>query len=739
MRRLPPAQTSCTLAAACCLVLQAVLIPVACAQGDAWTWAVKDHNIGVPDVPVYINGVLAGSGDLLTVGHRVVGVASWPEVMALYASGYLRLAPPTAPPTSFGTSGILGPAYWEADTYQHHPTLSEMRLQGDVHAGRELTATLIGTAGKFEVGYVLTLLEPTGHQARCRVATHARCVTGLSLDAGKMGGHEGFKLAQLSSMYIDGTFHDSDALHCVDVSGHEQRDLSTATGGGLLFPDPQRLFEPWLEMAHNGRSSWQGATPSIGIAVLSSTMLPQCTAQGFLAATTNPNDDNVGAWINWDQAPLQWGVGDVVEFEHELIARSAPMQSFSHEFPAALRMVGVPFQQSPAAGIWAAATPEIVRWDPAAETYATLPPSEPPAVGEGYWWLSRTVFELAGWGAPIPTAFSAAVPDGWSIISVPYDAEMALSPILNAPTLQPIAWTDHGSGYELVADLQNGLNQVHRTLQPWWGYWVLSDGPGVIEWDPTDLAETAVKDPLEEVIGSVDREEGGWQIQLCAEAGGRIDAINFLGVAGASAAERLCIPNPPVGVNGVDLYFPSDDGPMAFDIRRLPCVDTRWEFVVACAPGSTVRISFPDLSGLPADRVAALRDLATGAAVALRTARSYEYTADGPRRFALDITRRGAGSALITGVSALQLGQSAAITCVLAEDAQMRLEVRSIAGVPIRRLDCGSRAAGVNTLTWDLCGSSGTRVPSGVYLCTITACAPNGSRASTVKSITIRR
>ncbi|HCU36163.1 MAG TPA: hypothetical protein DGT21_12165 [Armatimonadetes bacterium] len=268
---------------------------------------------------------------------------------------------------------------------------------------------------------------------------------------------------------------------------------------------------------------------------------------------------------------------------------------------------------------------------------------------------------------------------------------------------------------------------------------MLSDGDGVIGWSPADVAEASVKEPPADVIGSADRDDGGWQIQLCAEAGGRSDAINFLGVAGKSAAERLCIPNPPVGVNGVDLYFPSDDGPMAFDIRPLPCVDTRWEFVVACAPGSTVRISFPDLSGLPADRIATLRDLATGAVVALRTAPSYEYTADGQRRFALDITRRGAGSALITGVSAMQLGQGAAITCVLAEDAQMRLEVRSISGVPIRRLDCGSRAAGVNTLTWDLCGSSGTRVPSGVYLCTITALAADGSRASTVRTVTVRR
>ncbi len=739
MPRVGASIASGTLAAVCCLVLQVLLVPVACAQGDAWTWAVKDHNIGVPDVPVYVNGVLVGSGDLLAVGHRVIGVASWPETMALYASGYVRLTPPTDPPTSFGTSGILGPAYWEAGTYQHHPTLSEMRLQGDVHAGKELTATLIGTAGKFEVGYVLTLLEPTAHQVRCRVATQARCVTGLSLDAGRMGGHEGFKLAQLSSMYIDGTFHDGDALHCVDVSGHGQRDLSTATGGGLLFPDPQRLFEPWLEMAHYGRSGWQGATPSIGITILSSTMLPQCTAQGFLAATSNPNDDNVGAWVNWDQAPMQWAPGDSIAFEHEFVARSAPLEGFSHEFAAGLRMMGVPRQQAPAAGIWAAAPGEFMRWDAGAGSYVPLPPGEPPAAGEGYWGLFGAAFELADWGARIPTPLRAPVPDGWSIISVPYDTDMALTPLLNAPTLQPFAWTDQGSGYELVADLQSGLNQIHHTLQPWWGYWVLSDGAGVIEWDPTDVAETAVKDPPEEVIGSVDREDGGWQIQLCAEAGGRIDAINFLGVAGASAAELLRIPNPPVGGNGVDLYFASDDGPMAFDIRPLPCLDTRWEFVVAGVPGSIVRISFPDLSTLPADRVATLRDLATGTAVALRTAPSYEYTADGPRRFALDITRRGAGSALITGVSALQLGQSAAIACVLTDDADISLSIRSISGVPIRHLEFGHRSAGVTSLAWDLCGKSGTRVPSGVYLCTISAFAPDGSRAATVRSITVSR
>jgi len=723
----------------CCLVLQVALIPVACAQGDAWTWAVKDHNIGVPDVPVYVNGVPVGSGDLLTVGHRVVGVASWPEVMALYASGYVRLAPPTDPPTSFGTSGILGPTYWEAGTYQHHPTLSEMRLQGNLQSGAQLTLTLSGTLGKFGVEYLITLPEPTAHQVRCRVATQARCLTGLSLDAGRMGGHEGFKLAQLSSMYIDGTFHDGDALHCVDVSGHEQRHLSTVTGGGLLLADPQTLLEPWLEMAHYGRSGWQGATPSISISILSAAMLPQCTAQGFLAATADPNDDNVGAWINWNQAPLVWGVGDEVAFEHEFIARSAPLESFSHELPAGLRMMGAPLQQAPGAGIGAARIGEFMRWDAAARTYVALSPGEPPAAGEGYWWLLGSAFELAGWGAPLPTAFSAPVLDGWSIISVPYDTEMALTPLLNAPTLRPFAWTDQGSGYELVAQLQDGLNQIHHTLQPWWGYWVLSDGAGVIRWDPAEVAATSADRAAPPVVGEIDRESGGWQIGLCAEAGGRRDATNFIGVAGASAAERLRIPNPPVVDKCVDLCFPGHDGRMASDIRPLPCADTRWDFVVTAPPGSAVRVSFPDLSGLPADRVATLRDLATGAAVPIRTVPSYEYTADGPRRFALDVARLGAGSALITGVSALQLGQSAALACVLAEDAQISLEVRSIAGVPIRRLDCGSRAAGVSTLTWDLRGSSGTRVPSGVYLCTITARAENGSQAATVRSITIGR
>ena len=84
-------------------------------------------------------------------------------------------------------------------------------------------------------------------------------------------------------------------------------------------------------------------------------------------------------------------------------------------------------------------------------------------------------------------------------------------------------------------------------------------------------------------------------------------------------------------------------------------------------------------------------------------------------------------------------GQFVNIVYGLSSDADITIEVRNIAGRLVRAIPCGSAAAGLNTATWNLRNGAGAPVPSGMYLCTITARADDGTQATAVRTVQVRR
>lgn len=328
--------------------------------------------------------------------------------------------------------------------------------------------------------------------------------------------------------------------------------------------------------------------------------------------------------------------------------------------------------------------------------------------------------------------------DGWNIICSPYDSETGLDAVLTAPTLDPFLWTDQGNGYELVAALEDGLNLVHTSLQPWWGYWVRSDGAGQIEWNgPSPQAATNGVELLR--LGAADANTGAWQVQLVAEAAGRVDACNYCGLASAETAEMLTIINPPALGAGVDLFFTGAAERLAADIRPLSTGACTWQFTVTAPEEVPVRLSLPDLSSVPTAHAVFLHDLQTDALVNLRTSRSYEYTSSGAREFELQVRPRGASVVSVGAVTAQSVGGMTTIGYTLSADADVTIAVRNIAGRLVGRIPCGFTSSGLNTATWNECNLAGARVPAGTYLCSIMAAADDGTRTSALRTLTVRR
>ena len=380
-------------------------------------------------------------------------------------------------------------------------------------------------------------------------------------------------------------------------------------------------------------------------------------------------------------------------------------------------------------------------WDALACEYVPVTRDTLIVPGRGYWVQFDRPTEAVVPGTTVTGEFSYDVHNGWNIICSPYVSEIGLEPIIGAPTLRPFAWADQGNGYELVAPIADGLNLIHNTLQPWWGYWVLSDGDGTITWNPT--SPTAQQVELLQ-MGKADAEGGGWQIQLTARAGDRVDLCNYCGVAEGQTAQTLSIPNPPSASGSVDLYFPAQSGPLASDIRPAGAGELSWEFEVRTAlPDTEVAIGYPDLSVVPHDYRLILTDLDGEESVYMRTTHGYSYNS-GPqgsvRHFRITAEPKSEASLLVTGVTAQQLsGGQATIAYTLSAAAQVDIEVRNIAGRLIRRMGVALQPAGTHSVTWNLTSATGSRVPAGHYLCVLTARTADGQTASCLRPLSVSR
>ena len=98
------------------------------------------------------------------------------------------------------------------------------------------------------------------------------------------------------------------------------------------------------------------------------------------------------------------------------------------------------------------------------------------------------------------------------------------------------------------------------------------------------------------------------------------------------------------------------------------------------------------------------------------------------------------GAAAIASVTTQQVnGQCVNVVYGLTAAAEVTVEVRNIAGRLVKVIPCGTAAAGINTATWNLRNGAGAPVPSGMYLCAVTARSKDGSQASAVRTVGVHR
>ena len=296
-----------------------------------------DPDVTTP-MTVFLNGASKGNAVIVRIYHKAQSDPGTPQVAVIYASGFVRLKQNNDPSPSipFGTSFILGPAYWSGpSTYYHNPQLTKLEIDTSWLPNSPLRMKAQGTNHAFNVTYEMALPPPNDAQTRLHVTQSYTATANVTVDATRRTERQGFKFVQASSMFIsesgpcNGGFtecHDSNAARYIGSAlTRRQVPFSSLVKPAFVFNPPAPLGSTWLDILHMDDQSWQGNTPNTRIAL---DVLPTgytITPQGRITATTNPNDDNVNLWLHDDRASsASWAAGKSDTISYWLIAEDNP-------------------------------------------------------------------------------------------------------------------------------------------------------------------------------------------------------------------------------------------------------------------------------------------------------------------------------------------------------------------------------------------------------------------------------
>jgi hypothetical protein len=312
--------------------------------GDGWLIDLcpTDPQIDTP-MEIVVDGISQGDAALVRIYHQSQSWSGTPQVAIIYASGYIRLkqnADPS-PPIPFGSSFVLGPAFWsDSSTYYHNPQLTRLEIDTTWLPNAPLRLRASGSNQGFDVAYQMALPPPRDRGTRLHVNQTYTATANIQIDATRHAQAQGFKLVQLSSMFINlgGTCdgghsdcHDGDAARYIgaDLARH-QVSFADLTASSPIFSVTQPLGSTWLDLLHTDDESWQGNTPNLRVAL---DVLPTdgaITAQGWISATSDPNQDNVSLWLHDDDPGSEsWVAGQSDQVSYWLLAQDDPPEPWS--------------------------------------------------------------------------------------------------------------------------------------------------------------------------------------------------------------------------------------------------------------------------------------------------------------------------------------------------------------------------------------------------------------------------
>lgn len=439
------------------------------------------------------------------------------------------------------------------------------------------------------------------------------------------------------------------------------------------------------------------------------------------------------------------------------------------ESPRGLEMVSIPYQFYNDDAEWVlqdlgslqpGGNATIVRWDPNAEQYRWFPEPMTTSIQPGIaFWLvnmAREQVRLPADAVPVDhdQAFNLRLSRGWNQIGNPFTLPLRLDHIRVLGSAGGDWTMDEAYSRMLLVptifeydpllnDYRWNTDMHGAELDPYKGYWLLCYDDVTLQFPPPSSIAASAADT---VAGGPAGESSGWKVNLSVNADGQVRSNRSFGQHpdARDGYDRHDLPQPPVATSAGAVAFNSafltDDGAKLLVDMRPPAARTTWRFVVGTsAANQDVTVNWGDLSGLGSDVVLTLIDTTTGQRCYMRTASSYSYRSretNEARVLELVAQERGANTLAVTSLSAQQTsGGQVAITYAVSVPASVDIVIRNISGVPVATVvqDRGA-SAGVNTVVWNKTNGRGAPVPTGRYICHVTARCPDTGQLANVLS-----
>jgi hypothetical protein len=247
------------------------------------------------------------------------------QTASVKGSGAIRAVP--LPPAEWGAT-FHGPGYWDCDPavgnggFVQSLRITDLDLRLDpADPSRLRMDGVASNLASFEASDLVLRFDPPGAAAtRVELAYTLVATRGFCIDPLRQGSHEGFRAARMASNHLSAAVHDSNrALYLGVPMVAVEAELGNLTG--FVFPSPVPLAGQRLYLVHD--DALPRATPTLRIRFLAPTG-PAIVPQGFVTASTDPSDDNVDLWGNWQAAPGSFAQGQTVGAFHLELAALAP-------------------------------------------------------------------------------------------------------------------------------------------------------------------------------------------------------------------------------------------------------------------------------------------------------------------------------------------------------------------------------------------------------------------------------
>lgn len=207
--------------------------------------------------------------------------ASYPQYAALHLDGgYFRMN--YGPGSSWGTSIILPPSFWERGVYyQGSPLTCSWEVRGE-----DLLISFSGKISNLTFRGSILIYPPRGKKLKATVNVSVE--GSIELDNRPC---EAFKPVMLSSMRVSRDLWDVESAYV------ESRFFRIPEEGWITLPCVEgRTFG-----LKGGTSYWKVNSPTIEV-----TLDREMKVTGWVTRSSDPNDDNVGFWASLDQLANSW-------------------------------------------------------------------------------------------------------------------------------------------------------------------------------------------------------------------------------------------------------------------------------------------------------------------------------------------------------------------------------------------------------------------------------------------------